>query len=254
MSIDRELVDTAAEMAITAGELTLDYFQTDRLDTERKADGTPVTVADKLTERHLREAIGARFPDDAIKGEEEADTPGTSGRCWYIDPIDGTSAFTRGVPTYSTLLAIIDGEGPAVGVIHLPALGETVTAGRGVGCFLNGEPTQVSTTDDIGSNTYFTTTGYEGFSPGQLTACHNSGMSLRTWGDAYGYALVATGRCDVMMDPVVNDWDVAPMPIILSEAGGRFTGLDGSDGFQAGHGIATNGHLHGRMLSLLGAS
>lgn len=251
MTIDRDLVAVAAELARAAGDTTLEYFRTDRLGTEHKADGTPVTVADKLAERQLREAIEARFPDDAIKGEEEDDRAGTSGRCWYIDPIDGTSAFTRGVPTYSTLLAMIDQDGPAVGVIHLPAMGETVSAGRGVGCFLNGEPTGVSDTDEINRSTFFTATGYEDFTPAQLSAISSTGMSMRTWGDAYGYALVATGRCDVMVDPIVSDWDIAPMPVILTEAGGRFSGLDGSSGFQAGTGIGSNGVLHDRMLALL---
>jgi len=251
MSMDRDLLDTAVEMARQAGQITLEYFRSDRLGTTTKADGTPVTLADTAAESHLRAALRDAFPDDAIKGEEEDDEPGTSGRCWYIDPIDGTAAFTRGVPTYSNLIALIDEDGPAIGVIHLPAMGETVAAGRGLGCELNKAPCSVSGTAELDTDAYFTSTGYEDFSPDQLAAVHRSGMKMRTWGDAYGYALVATGRCDVMFDPIVSEWDVAPMPIILSEAGGRFTGLDQSDGFSAGTGLATNGVLHPAALDLL---
>lgn len=251
MTIDSALVTTAASFAQQAGDLTLEYFKSDRLGTEHKADGTPVTVADTRAERLLRTLIAEAFPDDAIRGEEEDDVPGTSGRCWFIDPIDGTSAFTKGVPTYSNLLSLVDDDGPLVGIINLPALGETVSAGRGVGCFWNGEPTGVSAETDFGRQTFFTATGYEDFTPGQLTAVLTSGCSLRTWGDAYGYALVATGRCDIMFDPIVNDWDVAPMPVILAEAGGRFSSLDGRPGFDHGTGVATNGVLHDRVLELL---
>ena len=141
---DADLLDTAVDLVRRAGSLTLDWFQSSSLVIDRKGDGTPVTEADRAAERFLREEITRRFPDDAIVGEEEADREGRSGRQWIIDPIDGTKAFTHGVPLFCNLLAVNDEHGPAIGVINLPALGETVYAGRGLGCFDNGEPARVS--------------------------------------------------------------------------------------------------------------
>src|SRR5690606_2901435 len=114
------------------------------LTVDRKADGTPVTAADRAAERLVREMVDERFPDDGVLGEEEPETAGQSGRRWIVDPIDGTKAFTRGVPLYSTLLALYDVHGPAVGVIGLPAVGQVVYAGRGLGCFADDRPARVS--------------------------------------------------------------------------------------------------------------
>ena len=210
-----------------------------------------MTAADKAAERFLREEIARRFPGDAVVGEEEADTAGASGRTWIIDPIDGTKAFTHGVPLYCNLLAIEDVQGGAVGVINLPALGETVYAGRGLGCFVNGRPARVSTRDRL-AGSYLSATGFDYWSDPMVAAARASGAAMRTWGDGYGYALVATGRIDAMCDPVVARWDVAPMPVIMAEAGGRFTDLDGGVGSGGGSGLATNGLLHDQWLARFG--
>src|SRR3954447_7075606 len=142
--VDQALLDEAVALTRAAGELTLDYFRTVDLEIEQKGDGTPVTAADKGAERLLREELDKRHPDDGVFGEEEAEKLGTSGRRWIIDPIDGTKAFTHGVPLYTNLVALEDAEGIAVGVINMPALGETVYAARGLGCFCNGEPAHVN--------------------------------------------------------------------------------------------------------------
>jgi len=246
-SIDPDLLDVAVSLVRSAGELTLGWFQRSDLAIERKGDGTPVTAADKAAERFLREQINERFPDDAIIGEEEADLAGTSGRTWIIDPIDGTKAFTHGVPLYTNLLAVDDGEGPAIGVINMPALGETVYAGRGLGCFDNGSPAHVSTRDRI-AGSYLSSSGFTHWTDEMLAAARDAQAQLRTWGDGYGFALVATGRIEAMCDPVAAHWDVAPMPIILAEAGGRFTDLDGNPGATGGNGLATNGAVHDEWL------
>ncbi len=238
----------AVDLVRQAGDLTLRWFRSDDLAVDRKGDGTPVTAADKAAERFLREEIARRFPDDAVVGEEEADTAGGSGRTWIIDPIDGTKAFTHGVPLYCNLLAVEDGDGSAIGVINLPALGETVYAGRGLGCFVDGRPARVSDRDRV-AGSYLCATGYDYWSDAMVSAARDSGAAMRTWGDGYGYALVATGRVDAMCDPVVARWDVAPMPVILAEAGGRFTDLDGGDGRLGGSGLATNGLLHDEWLA-----
>lgn len=244
------LLDVAVELATAAGLLTLEWFRSSSLEVVRKADGTPVTQADQAAERFLRQQIAERFPTDAIVGEEEDDVPGTSGRTWILDPIDGTKAFTHGVPLYTNLVAVNDGQGPAVGVINMPALGEIVYAGRGLGCFVNGEPTRVSDRTRI-EGSYLTSCGFDYWSDEMLAVARDSGAALRTWGDGYGYALVATGRVEAMCDPEVALWDVAPMPVILAEAGGRFTDLDGVADPGRGTGLASNGHLHDAWLDRL---
>ncbi len=248
--IDPELLEVAVTIARQAGELTLTHFRSDTLVVDRKDDGTPVTDADRGAERLIREELTARFPDDAILGEEEAEQAGTSGRRWIIDPIDGTKAFTHGVPLYTNLLALEDADGIAVGVINVPALGEMVSAGRGLGCFANGAPCSVNGNASL-EGAYLTTSGYDGWDDDCLLRAKRTGLNLRTWGDGYGYVLVATGRVEAMFDPSAERYDLAPMPVVLDEAGGRFTSLDGQDGPGHGTGLATNGHLHEDLLTLL---
>jgi histidinol-phosphatase len=250
--IETALLDFAVDLVATAGELTLRWFRAADLAVDTKADGTPVTAADRAAERLVRERIADRFPDDGVLGEEEPELLGSSGRRWIVDPIDGTKAFTRGVPLYSTLLALHDRDGPALGVIGLPALGQAVYAGRGLGCWSDGRPAGVSQTSTL-DGAYLTSSGYSHWSDDALLAVKHAGCELRTWGDGYGYALVATGRVDAMVDPVVDLYDVAAMPVILAEAGGRFTSIDGRDDAGGGSGVATNGRLHEELLGLLAA-
>ncbi|MEI7593776.1 MAG: inositol monophosphatase family protein [Actinomycetes bacterium] len=248
---DPALLDVAVAMLREAGELTLSWFRSPELEVQRKSDGTPVTAADREAERFLRDLIHKRFPHDAILGEEHDDVTGSSGRRWIIDPIDGTKAFTHGVPLYSNLLAIEDDEGPAIGVINMPALGETVYAGRGLGCFCNGIPAQVSNRDRI-AGSYISTSDFTSWPEPMMAAVQQARAQLRTWGDGYGFALVATGRIDAMCDPVAALWDLAPMPIICAEAGGRFSDLTGKPGAGGGGGIATNGVIHDEWLERFG--
>ena len=250
--VDPALLAEAVDLLQQAGELTLRWFRNDDLAIERKGDGTPVTAADKAAERFLREEIARRHPDDTIVGEEEAARIGTSGRTWIIDPIDGTKAFTHGVALYCNLLAIDDADGPAVGVINMPALGETVSAGRGLGCSFNGAPTRVSTHDTV-ERAHVSSSTFGNWSDEILGRFRSEHANLRTWGDGYGYALVATGRIEAMIDPQVALWDVAPMPIILAEAGGRFSAWDGVTDPSRGSGIASNGILHDELLAMLNA-
>ncbi|HEY8526786.1 MAG TPA: inositol monophosphatase family protein [Acidimicrobiales bacterium] len=248
--VDRSLLDFAVELVREAGRVTLDWFRSADLQVDRKADGTPVTAADRAAERLVRERLAERFPDDAVLGEEEPETAGTSGRRWIVDPVDGTKAFARGVPLYSTLLALDDEHGPAVGVIGLPALDQVVYAGRGLGCWADGQPARVSDRAEI-RGAYVTTSSFGHWPEDALLAVRRARCEMRTWGDGYGYALVATGRADVMVDPAVEPYDVAPMPVILAEAGGRFTNLAGEPGAHGGSGVASNGRLHDAALALL---
>jgi histidinol phosphatase-like enzyme (inositol monophosphatase family) len=248
--IERELLDFAVDVVATAGGATLRWFRSADLAVDTKADGTPVTEADRTAERLMRERIADRFPEDGVLGEEEPERPGRSGRRWIVDPIDGTKAFTRGVPLYSTLLALHDADGPALGVIGLPALGQAVYAGRGLGCWNDGRPARVSDTATL-DGAYLSSSGYGHWPDQALLAVKHAGCHLRTWGDGYGYALVATGRVDAMVDPAVDLYDVSAMPVILTEAGGRFTSLDGLEDADGGSGVATNGRVHQELLGLL---
>jgi histidinol-phosphatase len=249
--VERELLDAAVRVAREAGAATLDWFQLHDLAVDSKDDGTPVTAADRAAERIVRERLAELYPDDGVLGEEEPETQGTSGRRWIVDPIDGTKAFTRGVPLYSTLLALDDEHGPAVGVIVLPALGQLVYAGRGLGCWADDEmPARVSDTATL-DGSYLMSSSFSHWDDHALVAVKGAGCHLRTWGDGYGYAMVATGRADAMVDPTVELYDVAPMPVIMAEAGGRFTSLDGRPGAAGGSGIATNGVVHDDLVALL---
>lgn len=244
-------VEFAVAAARRAGELTLQWFQRRDLRVDHKHDGSPVTQADRAAESLLRELIGQRFGSDAVIGEEHRDKPGRNDRTWVIDPIDGTEAFTRGVALFANLVALIDEHGPAIGVINLPALGECVWAGRGLGAFWDGEPCRVSARSGL-AGALVCTSGFSYWPPEPLQHVMSSGARLRTWGDAYGYALVATGRAEAMIDPECFDWDIAPMAVVINEAGGRFSDRGGADDWRNGSGMASNGLIHDELLALFG--
>ncbi len=248
--VDPDDVALALDIVFAAGHITLDWYDGSDLAVRHKADGTPVTQADTEAETYVSRRLADERPDDALVGEEHGNRSGSSGRRWIVDPIDGTKSFARGVPLYATLLALEDEHGTAIGIIHLPALDETVWAVRGGGCYWNGDPCRVSSTSTV-VGSYLMTSGVDHWPRPVLDAVFTAGLIVRTWGDAYGYALVATGRAEAMVDPEVSLWDVAPMPVILTEAGGRFTAVDGRAGANHGSGLATNGALHDDMVALL---
>lgn len=251
--VDATLIQFATSIAHEAGNLTLKRFAMPDLKVTEKPDGSPVTQADLEAEGLLRDRISNTYPNDAIIGEEADDIAGSSGRTWIIDPIDGTQSFIHGVPLYATLVALIDDHGPAVGVLNLPALGECVSAGRGQGCFANGKPARVSARDTL-LGACVVTSGIDYWpSTSALDRLVECGTIIRTWGDAYGYALVATGRVDAMIDPVVSQWDIAPMLTILPEAGGVFSDFTGTLTDRGGTALASNSSLHPLLLELLSA-
>ena len=248
--VPESLLEEAGDLARRAGHLTLEWYRPS-VEVVIKRDGSPVTEADRAAEHLLRRELTQRYPRDAIIGEELGQSGGDSGRTWFIDPIDGTQSFIRGVPLFATLLALEDTHGIAIGVIDLPALGETVTAGRGRGCFLNGRPISVSDRYEL-EGSVLCTSGYDHIPVDVAERLHRSPLILRGWGDAYGYALVAAGRIEAMLDPVVKPWDIAPMAVIIPEAGGTFTDCHGEPDFRSGTGLATNGVLHDGILSIVG--
>jgi histidinol-phosphatase len=247
------LRDFAAEIAVEAGRLTLGYFQRE-LVTDWKADLSPVTRADREAEALLRWRIEQRYPSHGVLGEEGGDSR-PEARCrWLIDPIDGTRSFIRGVPLYAVLVAV-EREGELVaGAIYLPALDELLCAGRGLGCFWNGRRARVSTVDRL-SEAYILSSSFTVPSDDPhhllIERLTRAGKQARTWGDGYGYVLVATGRAEVMFDLGANVWDLAAPRICIEEAGGRFSDLTGTATAWTGDGLATNGRLHDAVLALL---
>ncbi len=249
----RDLLDFAVEVAWRAGRVTLAHYQTG-IAAEAKADDSPVTLADREAERVARDLIETRFPHDGLIGEEQEDVRPGADRRWIIDPIDGTRSYIRGVPLYGVLLALEE-EGEAVlGVMHFPALDETVYAARGHGCWWNGRRALVSDTTELG-DAFVTTTDVESI----LGTGRGGGWDMlrsriagwRTWGDCYGYALVATGRTDAMLDPVMSLWDAAALAPIIDEAGGVFTDWDGAPGHTGDSAVATNAALARDIRALL---
>jgi histidinol phosphatase-like enzyme (inositol monophosphatase family) len=247
----RDLLAVALDAARAGGRRTLAHFNRGTA-VEWKTDGSPVTAADRESEAAIREVIARAFPDHAILGEEEGETPGDARWRWIVDPLDGTRTFVRGVPLYGTLIGVeVHGE-PVVGVIHLPALDETVAAARGEGCTWNGRPCRVSAVDRLDQALLVVTD--------ERTVRARSGaydrlaartQLQRTWADCYGYALVATGRAEVALDPIVNVWDCAALLPVVEEAGGRFTDWHGRRTIRGGESVATNGALHAEVLGLL---
>ena len=251
-----EILTEAESFAREAGALTLRYFGGE-VDVETKGDGTPVTIADRQAEALLRRRIEDRFPGHGILGEEEGESGEGAEIRWIVDPIDGTKSFVAGVPLYAVLIGVeIEGV-PSVGVAHFPALRETVVAGRGLGARLNGRPCSVSTRDDLARSVLLTTdAGAISDSPigHGWRALRKAAAVTRTWGDAYGHILVATGRAEIMVDPELSPWDAAPLLPIVTEAGGRFTSLEDEATIHGGSGVSTNGLLHAATLDRLRAS
>jgi histidinol-phosphatase len=248
----RLLLDVAVEAAHAAGRRTLAYFGTGTAAVELKPDETPVTRADREAEALVRQIVGRRFPEHAILGEEEGETNAGAPVRWIVDPLDGTKTFVHGVPLYGTLIGVeVDGV-PAVGVCYLPALDELVAAARGLGCTWNGRPCRVSGTRALADAVVCTSDERSARRrSGAWERLAGASRMQRSWGDCYGYVLVATGRADVMVDPIMNAWDCAPFLTILDEAGGRFTDWRGTATIHGGEAVGTNGLLHAAVLDLL---
>jgi len=253
MTILNEWRSFAQELAEEAGRATLAHFG-GGVDYSEKADGTPVTEADREAELLIRKRIASRYPDHAVLGEEFGESRQGAQVRWIVDPIDGTLAFMRGVPLYAVLIGVeIEGEA-AVGVAHFPATGDTVSAARGEGCTHNGVPCRVSRVASLSEAAVCTTDEQvlaDGpMAPGWQRLKRRCKLS-RTWGDAYGHMLVATGRVEVQLDPILNLWDAAPLLPIVSEAGGCFTTVEGVATIHGGSGVSTNGVLHEDVLTVL---
>ncbi len=236
------LMQVAAEVARKAGDVALSHFRKG-LAVETKGDGSPVTVADRAAEQAARDLISARFPEDGILGEEHGETRPAARRRWILDPIDGTKTYVRGVPLWGTLVAVAEGDNVLVGVASFPAVGEQLVAGRGQGCFWNDTRCHVSTVSELSKATVLATDERFAQFPAwgeRWRALTKQAAVSRTWGDCYGYLLVATGRAEVMVDEVLAPWDSAALQPIITEAGGAFTDFEGTPGAFGKSGLATN--------------
>lgn len=246
--------DFITETAYLAGRLTLGYFQTG-VNPDFKSDHSPVTIADRLAEELIRERIEKRFPEHAIIGEEQgAKGAANADHCWIIDPIDGTKSFIRGVPLYGVLIGLeIEGR-VEVGAAYFPALDEMVAAASGLGCWWNGRRAHVSPVTDL-RQAFFSHTDVGAFHKTNRTEAFDRlarAVYFRPgWGDAYGYACVATGRAEMMLDPVMNTWDCGPFPPIFREAGGYFGDWRGNETIYGNEALATNAALREEILTIL---
>ncbi len=246
------LLDFAVDAAWQAGRSSLAHYQAG-VSVERKADGSLVTIADRGGEQLIRSLIASRFPDHAIIGEEfGADDRGASHR-WLIDPIDGTNSFVRGVPLYGVLVALEIEQAPVVGVCYFPALDDMIAAGTDLGCFWNGRRAQVSRVTKLSEAcVVYTDAGQVGERLGRSwNGLLDETAMQRGWGDCYGHCLVATGRAEIMLDPVTHAWDCAALMPILQEAGGRLTDWRGRVTTDGGDAVSSNGALHDELLRRL---
>lgn len=252
-------LDLALSLADAADAITTARFGALDLRVDQKPDLTPVTDADEAVEAAVREVLARERPDDAIFGEEQGGTPVFTGRQWVIDPIDGTKNFVRGVPVWASLIALLQDGVPTVGVISAPALNRRWWAGKGLGAytrFAASDPRRlaVSGVADLGSASlsFSSLSGWadRGLRE-QFVALTDAVWRVRAYGDFYSYCLVAEGAVDVAAEPEVKLWDLAPLDVLVREAGGRFTSLAGDPGPHGGSAVASNGLLHSAVLDML---
>ena len=244
-----------AELAARSGEFIRPFFGRTDLAVEAKADASPVTAADRGAEELLRRLIAARFPSHGLLGEEYGAENTDAEFIWVLDPIDGTKSFITGVPLWGTLIALLHRGQPVLGCIHQPILGQLMI-GDGATTTLNGQPVHTRATARIEDATLLTSDPFN-----RHPHDHNARFDtlirrarlVRTWGDCYGYLLVAAGHADVMMDPIMNPWDIAALVPIIRGAGGAITDWHGAAPYPADSIVASgSAALHAQILAALG--
>ena len=247
------LLDAVQEAADVAGRIALRYYRTS-LEVMSKPDGSPVTIADREAEAAVRAWIERRFPNDGIEGEEHGVIRPDAARRWIVDPIDGTKTFVRGVPLWGTLVAVAQQDNVIAGAAFFPAVDEMLAAAQGEGSWWNGSRCTVSDIDRLERATVLTTDERFANDDGKRAGWHRLAARAaisRSWGDCYGYLLVATGRADVMVDPVMSPWDAAAFLPIVEEAGGVLTDWLGRRTAFGGSVVATNAALARETRALL---
>lgn len=250
----RIVLDFAVAAAREAGELTLRHFGAP-LTVDRKSDDSPVTVADRGAEELLRRRIQTAFPEHGILGEEFGEQAAAPGRPrWILDPIDGTFSFIHGVPLYCVLIGVEDAGRMRAGVIHMPALRETVCAAEELGCWWDGRAARVSSETNMPAARLLTTDLLLADRVGRGAGVERVRRAVRHhrgWSDGYAYALLATGRAEIVLDPRMSLWDTAALVPIVQEAGGRVSDWRGRFDPYAPELVATNGALHDEVIALL---
>lgn len=246
------LLEAAKEIARIGGDVTKTYFN-QGIDIEFKKDASPVTIADQEAEKAMRAEIEQRFPDHGILGEEFGIVREDADIQWILDPIDGTKSFIHGVPLYTTLIGVLVKGEPTVGIIYQPILNELCAAAVDLGCTLNDSPCRVRECDSIeNASMMITELKYihsEGYKEAHLKLA-DSVRYHRTWGDAYGHMMVATGRADIMFDPILHLWDAAALHPIIREAGGWFGAVDGNQALiDKASGVSCHPKLKEKVLS-----
>jgi histidinol-phosphatase len=245
----------ALRLADAADEITMSRFQANDLVVDRKPDRSPVTDADTAVEDTVREILAELRPDDAVFGEERGGAIG-KGRTWVLDPIDGTKNFLRGNPVWGTLIALVDGGEPVVGVVSSPAIPRRWWASAGGGAWCGERRLRVSGVSELGDG-YVSTTDLgswvEYHSRDAYLALVDACWESRAFGDFWQHVLVAEGSLDLAAEPVAYAWDLAAVQVLVTEAGGRFTDLRGRPGFEHGNALASNGLLHDAALGVLQA-
>ena len=252
--MSQSLLQAVAEVASLASAEAMKHYRSS-LDVESKADGSPVTLADRNAERVAREWIERRFPADGILGEEFGEVRANAPRRWLLDPVDGTRAFVRGVPLWGTLVAVVEGEHVLAGAAEYPAVGEQLSAARGEGCWWNGRRAHVSLVSDLSEALVLATDGGFKRTPERgaaWSALAARTADARTWGDCFGYLLVATGRAELMTDGTLSPWDIAALQVLVEEAGGVFTDWRGRASAFGDGAIATNAALATALRAALG--
>lgn len=252
-------LSVAAQLADRADAITLDRFGALDLRVDTKPDLTPVTDADEAVEADLRAVLSRERPEDAVVGEEYGGTAAFQGRQWVIDPIDGTKNFVRGVPVWASLIALLEDGVPIVGVVSAPALDRRWWAGRGLGAFAStgGGPARrlaVSGVPDLASASlsFSSLSGWAELGlRDRFIELTDAVWRVRGYGDFFNYCLVAEGAVDIAAEPEVKLWDLAPLDILVREAGGTFTDLAGRPGPHGGSAVATNGLLQQATLARL---
>jgi histidinol-phosphatase len=249
----RSRYEVAVDATHKAARHALSYFDTD-FNVEKKADLSPVTIADREAEALLRKLIQESFPGDGFLGEEYGDTPGTTGYRWVIDPIDGTRSFVRGIPLWATLVGLEYRGEQIAGVAEAPALGQTWRALRGDGAHRSDRPIRVSDVADLSQALVF----YSGLGwfieagvDGAFHELRRRTEKQRGFGDFYGFVLVAQGSGEMMLEHGVHAWDIAALVPIIEEAGGRFSTWTGDRSIDRPDVVVTNGKLHDEVLKIL---
>ncbi|PTY06459.1 histidinol-phosphatase [Opitutaceae bacterium EW11] len=241
------------ELAERSGDFIRPYFADHAVAVETKSDASPVTIADRGAEELMRKLIAKRFPDHGVIGEEFGEDRPQAEWVWVLDPIDGTKSFMTACPLFGTLIALLHNGQPVLGAIHQPVLRQ-LAIGDGASATLNGKPIRARATSQLSDATLLTSDVLNLAKYQNGAACDRLASQVklyRTWGDCYGYLLLASGWADIMLDPIMNPWDIAALIPIVRGAGGVITDWQGGDPMAGSSIVAATKPLHSQVLDIL---